>query len=449
MINLSSTWSRIGAETTEFGRGDHCNSNSGTSLLSTSDPNEEGRTVRALVAQLCEKFYDQGWATGTGGGVSIRIGGPTDNNDNHRPYRVFVAPSGVMKEDIIGDDIFELDMDMNIVHKPISNPNLRLSACTPLWYIVYKHRPRVMCVIHTHSMHAQLATLLDSSECSSVLKVTHLEMLKGVGNHAYDDILEIPIIDNRPTEDLLADQLELALVKYPKCNAVLVRRHGVYVWGDSWEQAKAQCESFDYLFESAVKMKGLGLDCGIVPISGTYHVKTKGGEEEMPPTKKLKISTTTAPAFNASCESNNDIDMNCTGTSIPLVPRDAKILLLDIEGTTTSISFVKDTLFPYVLNNLDRYIETMNHDKLFCALRDDINMLDDNHLAKVECSDTPILVDGNVMMHIKGMIRSLMKHDVKATVSVINVRLYFLDMRYGQMCKEMKILSPNEEKNIS
>jgi len=88
---------------------------------------------------------------------------------------------------------------------------------------------------------------------------------------------------------------------------------------------------------------------------------------------------------------------------------------------------VKDALFPYVLNNLDRYIETMmDHHKLFCALRDDINMLDDNHLAKVECSNTPILVDGNVMVHIKGMIRSLMKHDVKATVSVINVRLFVL-----------------------
>lgn len=91
------------------------------------------------------------------------------------------------------------------------------------------------------------------------------------------------------------------------------------------EQAKAQCESFDYLFESAVKMRGLGLDCGIVPISGTYHVKRKGGEEEeeetLPPTKKLKI----APAFNASSATNNDIDMNCAGTSIPLVPRDAKI----------------------------------------------------------------------------------------------------------------------------
>uniref|UniRef100_A0A8D8LPY7 Enolase-phosphatase E1 n=1 Tax=Cacopsylla melanoneura TaxID=428564 RepID=A0A8D8LPY7_9HEMI len=33
-----------------------------------------------------------------------------------------------------------------------------------------------------------------------------------------------------------------------------------------------------------------------------------------------------------------------------------KAILLDIEGTTTSISFVKDVLFPYVKNNLESYL---------------------------------------------------------------------------------------------
>ena len=37
-------------------------------------------------------------------GISIRVGGPSEN----RPWRVFVAPSGIQKEDMIGDDVFEL-----------------------------------------------------------------------------------------------------------------------------------------------------------------------------------------------------------------------------------------------------------------------------------------------------------------------------------------------------
>ena len=423
-INFQSSWSRIGSGSTEMDA-IHTKSSSGKSLM-TGCLIEEGKTVRALVAQLCECFYRAGWATGTGGGVSIRVGGPSEN----RPYRIFVAPSGVQKEDLVGDDVFELNMDREVVVPP-KTPNLRQSACTPLWYVVYKHVKSAMCVIHTHSMHAQLATLLDPTERSDVLRVTHLEMLKGVGNHSYDSILEIPIIDNRPTEDLLADQLESAILKYPKCNAVLVRRHGVYVWGDSWEQAKAQCESFDYLFESAVKMKGMGLESGVLPVSGTYHVNEKdsmdvdgnGKDEEEkkedssgspPPAKKQKV---TAPAFNASGATNNDVDLQCVGTTIPLVPRDGKIVLLDIEGTTTSISFVKDVLFPYVLKNLDGYLDKMVESdlkKLVQTLLEDLRALDDSHPAKVRISqEDPTTKNQKELASM--YVRALMAHDVKAT----------------------------------
>jgi len=39
-----------------------------------------------------------------------------------------------------------------------------------------------------------------------------------------------------------------------------VRRHGVYVWGNTWIQAKTQAECYDILFESAIKLRSLGID---------------------------------------------------------------------------------------------------------------------------------------------------------------------------------------------
>lgn len=346
-IGLHSTWSRIGANDHALSKRTSFSS-TGKDLLLGCSPEEEATRVRALMAQLCEAFYRQGWATGTGGGISIRVGNGTPN----KPFRVFVAPSGLQKEDLIGDDMFELDMNRNVVQYPKSNPNLKQSACTPLWYVVYKLRPTARAVLHTHSPNAVYATLLDKTEQAKTLRLTHLEMIKGIGNHAYDDMVEIPIIDNRPTEDLLADQLEAAIKAYPLANAVLVRRHGLYVWGDSWEQCKTHAESIDYLLAAAVELKKMGIDPAVVPPSGSY--REDSGEVAEPSSKKLK----TTGGFNGIAGVDNAAD--CSSNTTPLLPRDSnsvKALLLDIEGCTSSIAFVKDVLFPYVRNNLDKYLQ--------------------------------------------------------------------------------------------
>jgi len=305
---------------------------------------------------------------------------------------------------------------------------MRLSACTPLWYVVYRHRPSARAVIHTHSMYACLATLFDTEEESDCLRITHLEMLKGVGHHGYDDVLEVPIIDNRPTEDLLAGQLEEAIQKYPKCNAVLVRRHGIYAWGDSWEQAKTQCESFDYLFESCVKMKSMGIDFSAKPKHGSYRIskkrvvedfndgEEKKDEEVMEQTAKTKETDNdnAVKGFNAAKDIDNAVDFILTPHSIPLLPRHAKVLLLDIEGCTTAISFVKDVLFPYVLANLDTYVDGLPEDEVtsvLTSLKADIEKITIEDVKK-ECLDVKQDVSKDA---VKSIVKILVKNDIKAT----------------------------------
>lgn len=78
--------------------------------------------------------------------------------------------------------------------------------------------------------------------------------------YRYDDTLVVPIIENTPEEKDLKERMARAMEKYPDSCAVLVRRHGVYVWGETWEKAKTMCECYDYLFDIAVQMKQHGLD---------------------------------------------------------------------------------------------------------------------------------------------------------------------------------------------
>eukprot|EP01129_Flabellula_baltica_P009142 TRINITY_DN3686_c0_g1_i3.p1 TRINITY_DN3686_c0_g1~~TRINITY_DN3686_c0_g1_i3.p1 ORF type:complete len:134 (-),score=29.73 TRINITY_DN3686_c0_g1_i3:18-419(-) len=124
-------------------------------------------------------------------------------------------------------------------------------------------------VLHTHSMNAVMVTLLFENE----FRITHFEMIKGIvkggGTNSpslsYSDTLVVPIIENTNRESELTESLQEAIEAYPDTCAVLVRRHGVYIWGPTWEKTKTMAECFDYLFEVAVRTNKMGIDCSSVP----------------------------------------------------------------------------------------------------------------------------------------------------------------------------------------
>eukprot|EP00980_Cylindrotheca_fusiformis_P028361 scaffold22593_cov145-Cylindrotheca_fusiformis.AAC.10 len=127
------------------------------------------------------------------------------------------------------------------------------------------------------------------------------------------------------------------------------------------------------------------------------------------PNKRQKVDTA-VNGFNASTEIDNAADL--ADSSIPLFPRDGKILLLDIEGCTTSISFVHDVLFPFVRANLEKHLEGLSEEKLKNieeSIKNDLKLLDESHPSRLELAD---MKEGS---SIKEMVHALMNHDVKAT----------------------------------
>ncbi|KAF4531592.1 hypothetical protein B566_EDAN010058 [Ephemera danica] len=216
----------------------------------------EEQDPRQLIPQLCKLFYGLGWVTGSGGGISIRQG----NN-------IFIAPSGVQKECIKPEDLFVQTLEGEDIAVPPKEKKLKKSQCTPLFMCAYRLR-NAQAVIHSHSKSAVLATLLYPGPEFSC---THLEMIKGIWDHSlgrnlcYDETLIVPIVENTPLEADLEASMTEAMTRYPGCSAVLVRRHGFYVWGSSWQQAKVMAECYDYLFDIAVKIRQLGFDAAAVP----------------------------------------------------------------------------------------------------------------------------------------------------------------------------------------
>ncbi|KAI1285892.1 Methylthioribulose-1-phosphate dehydratase [Halotydeus destructor] len=211
---------------------------------------------RRLIPELCSQFYTLGWVSGTGGGMSIR-----------RDEDIFIAPSGVQKERIEQDDMYVMDIKGNVIREPSPEKKLKRSDCTPLFMNAYRLRD-AGAVIHSHAISAALATMVsDGNE----FRISFQEMIKGIKkgstteNHRYDDTLIVPIIENTAFECDLTDRMAQAMEQYPDTNAVLVRRHGVYIWGKTWQAAKTMAECYHYLFEMAVQLKQLGISATARP----------------------------------------------------------------------------------------------------------------------------------------------------------------------------------------
>jgi methylthioribulose 1-phosphate dehydratase/enolase-phosphatase E1 len=338
--------------------------------------------TRSVVAELCNGFYKLGWVTGTGGGVSIKTGG-----------RYFMAPSGVQKERMQAADMFVLDgcgTVMSAPHPLPGKPKLRVSQCAPLFQAAFKLRGAGAC-IHTHCQYAVLCTLpfTPGGPPPTEFRMSHQEMIKGIIGHGYNDTLVVPILENTPHEADLAESMEAAIKAYPKATAVLVRRHGVYVWGPTWESAKTQAECYHYLFELAVRMRGLGFDPQAPPTSqelvgggfgagkaygsgseraSSYEglaAKGTGGEEGGKGAGEgealagwLGSGGTNAVPVGLTEEEGGEGEEEGEGEPLPLPPPSSFThVVLDVEGCTTSLSFVVDTLFPFALSALPSHLD--------------------------------------------------------------------------------------------
>ena len=83
------------------------------------------------------------------------------------------------------------------------------------------------------------------------------EMLKGlagVTSHEHREL--VPIVDNDQNMPRLAGRVGETLARHPEAHAFLLRRHGLYTWGETLADAERHIEILEFLFETIGRTQG-------------------------------------------------------------------------------------------------------------------------------------------------------------------------------------------------
>lgn len=158
------------------------------------------------LANVCKRIHERKLANGLSGNVSIKI-----NN------KILITPSGFSLADIKPEDIVVLDIEGNFIsgnNKPSSEKLMHLE--------IYKNRPHINCVIHTHSPAATTFAFLN-------------KQIVPISPESAIFIPKLPIVRFEPYgTKMLAESVSYSL---KSCNAVLIEKHGVVTVGSGIAQA--------------------------------------------------------------------------------------------------------------------------------------------------------------------------------------------------------------------
>ena len=91
------------------------------------------------------------------------------------------------------------------------------------------------------------------------LEISGYEMLKGLsGITSHEHGEWVPIVDNDQDMNRLAHRVGEALDRQPGAHAILLKRHGLYTWGDTLADAARHVEILEFLFEAVGRAASLG-----------------------------------------------------------------------------------------------------------------------------------------------------------------------------------------------
>ncbi len=192
--------------------------------------------LAANLASVAKGFHARGWLLGTSGNLSAVV--------QRRPLQLAMSPSGIDKGELMPEQVLLIDENASIVSKHNAKP----SDETLLHLRIVKDR-QAGAVLHTHSVWNTI--LSDLYAADGGLTIEGFEMLKGLqGVKTHEHSEWLPIVDNSQDMPALAETIGNTLAEHPNAHGLLLKRHGLYTWGENLAQAKRHIEILEFLLET-------------------------------------------------------------------------------------------------------------------------------------------------------------------------------------------------------
>lgn len=193
---------------------------------------------REALAAIARDFHGRGWMAGTAGNLSARC------RDDERNF--WITASGLPKGSLDERDLILVQIESGEIIERL-RPEAKPSAETSIHQVIYRLFPDARACLHIHTVDACLATARAPRNALD-MRLPALEMIKGLDIWEEDPVVELPLFDNWLDVTRIAHEIERRFrSQLPQVPALMIRDHGVTVWGSSLQQAYNRVEIIEFI----------------------------------------------------------------------------------------------------------------------------------------------------------------------------------------------------------
>src|SRR5712692_1586475 len=197
---------------------------------------------RAALVEIACDFHARGWMAGTAGNLSAR------DDENHFWITASGRPKGRLEE----SDFLLLTVDSGEVVEQVTTDN-KPSAEASIHRAIYGLFSDARACLHGHSVDACIAANAAKSNAKT-LRLPSLEMIKGFDIWEQNPKVALPLFDNHADVAQIASEIRARFNKTkPVVSALMIRGHGITVWGKSLQQAYNRVETMEFIMSYMAK----------------------------------------------------------------------------------------------------------------------------------------------------------------------------------------------------